>query len=214
MKSLTLMIPLSLMLLASTSLDVQAQTASQGSTSSGASSGGTLGTSAGGNMTGSTTTDTGTDTGTSASSGTMGVGGDVTTSGTDSGAGITSSNTGSISTGTDSTSGTGTANLGMGGGGASNWDEQSSYWRENFSSRPYASGGTYESYEPAYRYGVEAFNQYGGRRFEDLNESELRANWESSRGTSNLSWDQARDAVRDAYSRMYDDTDTTSYGRN
>src|SRR3954470_2056865 len=36
---------------------------------------------------------------------------------------------------------------------AVNPTEEDAYWRDNFSSRPYASGSTYDDFAPAYRYG-------------------------------------------------------------
>ncbi len=36
------------------------------------------------------------------------------------------------------------------------WDEEDRWWRENFASRPYAAGHTYEEFRPAYRYGYES----------------------------------------------------------
>ena len=35
------------------------------------------------------------------------------------------------------------------------WKEEDSWWRNNFSSRPYATGRDYEEFRPAYQYGYE-----------------------------------------------------------
>ena len=45
------------------------------------------------------------------------------------------------------------------------WEDEESYWRSNWRSRPYASSGTsdYDAYQPAYRYGFESANSYSGR---------------------------------------------------
>jgi hypothetical protein len=135
-----------------------------------------------------------------------------------------SSNMGGGSTGTTGMSGstssagttTGTSGMGkaanvnrpMGGTAGSTYDidptEESNYWRENFRSRPYASQGDYDTYEPAYRYGMESYNRYGGRRFEEVDESEMRNNWEKVKDKSELTWERAKDAVRDAYNRLFD----------
>src|SRR5262249_10296536 len=73
------------------------------------------------------------------------------------------------------------------------------YWQDNYTHRPYyRKETTYSYYQPAYHYGVEVYSQHPNRRFEDLDEAELRAGWEKSRGTSTIEWDQARDATRDA----------------
>lgn len=72
------------------------------------------------------------------------------------------------------------------------------YWRSNFSSRPYASGGSYEDYSPAYRYGWESRNRYQGRRYEDV-ENDLERGWDQARGTSRLGWERVKQAVKDAW---------------
>ena len=78
------------------------------------------------------------------------------------------------------------------------------YWKENFSSRPYADNATnYDDYGPAYNYGVASYSKYPGRSFDDI-ESELSENWDSVRGQSRLDWDDARVATRDAYDRVND----------
>ena len=37
---------------------------------------------------------------------------------------------------------------------------EDAYWRDNYSSRPYASGSDYDEYRPAYGYGVDAYTRY------------------------------------------------------
>src|SRR5215216_1888253 len=39
--------------------------------------------------------------------------------------------------------------------GNKSWDMEDKWWEQNFSSRPYASGRTYDDFRPAYRYGFE-----------------------------------------------------------
>jgi hypothetical protein len=81
---------------------------------------------------------------------------------------------------------------------------EDAYWRENYSSRPYVeSGSSYDDYGPAYGYGVNAYSQHSGRRFEDV-EDDLSRDWDSSRGNSSLSWDRAKHATRDAWHRVSD----------
>ena len=36
------------------------------------------------------------------------------------------------------------------------WDQEDKWWEQNFSSRPYAAGRTYDDFRPAYRYGFES----------------------------------------------------------
>lgn len=80
---------------------------------------------------------------------------------------------------------------------------EDTYWRDNYSSRPYVSGGSYDDYGPAYRYGVEGYGQYKGRKFDDV-ESELSRDWQRARGSSGLTWDKAKHATRDSWQRVSD----------
>jgi hypothetical protein len=78
------------------------------------------------------------------------------------------------------------------------------YWRENFSERPYVEAGSdYAVYQPAYHYGVHSFGKHQGRSFDEI-ESDLGRDWEASRGSSTLEWNEARHATRDAYNRLMD----------
>jgi hypothetical protein len=81
---------------------------------------------------------------------------------------------------------------------------EEAYWRENYSSRPYVTkGATYDEYGPAYRYGVDAYGRYEGRSFEQA-EPELMRDWDRARGTSKLTWENAKHAARDAWQRLSD----------
>jgi hypothetical protein len=82
--------------------------------------------------------------------------------------------------------------------------EEDAYWRDNYTGRPYVeSGSTYDDYSPAYRYGVDAYTRYPGRRFDDV-ESELGRDWGTARGRSSLEWERAKHATRDAWQRLSD----------
>ncbi|ADV28533.1 hypothetical protein Psesu_2705 [Pseudoxanthomonas suwonensis 11-1] len=80
---------------------------------------------------------------------------------------------------------------------------EAEYWRVEYANRPYTDANfDYDSdYAPAYRYGLEVREQSGSRRWDDHLEAEVRGGWETSRGTSRLTWEQARDAVKDAFDR-------------
>lgn len=81
---------------------------------------------------------------------------------------------------------------------------EESYWRENYSSRPYVtSGTTFNEYRPAYRYGVESYRRYEGRSFEQA-EPELMSDWDHVKGTSSLTWENAKHAARDSWQRVSD----------
>jgi len=78
---------------------------------------------------------------------------------------------------------------------------EEAYWRENYKSRPYASGASYDDFGPAYAYGVSSYRRHAGRAFDDV-ESDLAREWSSARGESSLTWDRARVASRDAWDRL------------
>jgi hypothetical protein len=89
-------------------------------------------------------------------------------------------------------------------GKAINWAAEEPRWKDDFSSRPYVGpSALYIDYEPAYRLGYERSFKYRGAKFDDI-EPELRRDWESERGESRLSWDDARHAARDAFERKRD----------
>lgn len=76
---------------------------------------------------------------------------------------------------------------------------EDAYWRTNYSTRPYViAGTTYDVYQPAYRYGWESRGRYEGRTWDEV-EDDLGAAWPNARGTSEMDWDDARLATRDAW---------------
>ena len=79
---------------------------------------------------------------------------------------------------------------------------EDAYWRENFNSRPYiAAGSSYDDYGPAFGYGVSSYSRYQGRSFDEL-EADLARDWAGARGRCSLDWALARNATRDAWSRV------------
>lgn len=81
---------------------------------------------------------------------------------------------------------------------------EDAYWRENFTSRPYVNqGSSFDDYGPAYGYGVDSYSKYPGRSFDDV-EPDLSKDWGTTRGDSDLSWDGAKHATRDAWNRVSD----------
>lgn len=78
---------------------------------------------------------------------------------------------------------------------------EDTYWRDNYATRPYVSGASYDDYGPAYRYGVDAYSRYPDRSFDDV-ESDLSRDWSTARGRSSLEWDRAKHAARDAWHRV------------
>ena len=48
------------------------------------------------------------------------------------------------------------------------WTTESTYWRDNYRSRPYFSGDRdFTYYEPAYRYGYESATRYRGKSWDE-----------------------------------------------
>ncbi len=82
------------------------------------------------------------------------------------------------------------------------WNDEDSFWRESFSSRPYAKADRgYDYYRPAYQYGFESATQHRGREWSDV-ESDLSQGWGTARGQSQSTWEDVKDAVRDAWNRV------------
>jgi hypothetical protein len=83
------------------------------------------------------------------------------------------------------------------------WNDEDSYWRTNYRNRPYASssGKAYDFYQPGYRYGVESAGRYHGREWRDV-ESDLSRDWNSYEHRGSTTWEQVKDAVRDAWDRV------------
>ena len=76
------------------------------------------------------------------------------------------------------------------------------FWRENFEREPYYQRDrTYEDYGPAYRTGYEGAGRYAGRRFDEV-EPDLQREYELGRGTSSLTWENAKSAARAAWNRI------------
>ncbi|MDB5846295.1 MAG: hypothetical protein JWP29_47 [Rhodoferax sp.] len=75
------------------------------------------------------------------------------------------------------------------------------YWQDRYSNESYFQNGyTYDDYGPAYEYGWSSRTTYPGAF--DSAEPELATAWYASRGSSNLTWDQARPATRAAWDRI------------
>lgn len=83
------------------------------------------------------------------------------------------------------------------------WNNEDEYWRSSYSSRPYAGGSSYDQWRPAYRFGYESAGRYAGRQWSDV-ERDLERDWDTyeHRGDSRSTWQQMKDAVRDAWDRM------------
>ena len=80
---------------------------------------------------------------------------------------------------------------------------EDAYWRENYKTRPYATGDvTYDNdLRPAYQYGWESRSRYQGKKFDEV-ESDLGRDWDRRKGSSRLGWENAKQATRDAWHRV------------
>ena len=81
-------------------------------------------------------------------------------------------------------------------------EAQNRYWREHFQDEPYyAQGKDFDAYEPAYRLGIEARNEYPNKQFGEV-EDKLRMQYEANQQDQRrLDWAQAKQAVRAAWER-------------
>ncbi len=86
-------------------------------------------------------------------------------------------------------------------------NKEEAYWRNNHKHRDYFDSAiAYDSYAPAYRFGIEAYSTYVGRDFAEI-EAQLEKQWNreignEERGPSRLTWATAKFATRDAYERL------------
>ena len=88
------------------------------------------------------------------------------------------------------------------GAALNDWNSEESYWRSNWSGRPYASADRgFDYYRPGYRYGHEAAARYRGRDWNDV-EGDLRSGWDRYEHRGQSTWENVKDAVRDAWDRM------------
>lgn len=78
---------------------------------------------------------------------------------------------------------------------------EETYWRRRYATAVYANAAyDFSDFSPAYRYGWERRAQAGRRPFSEV-ENDLARDWETSKGSSRLTWDKARAAVREAWQR-------------
>jgi hypothetical protein len=86
---------------------------------------------------------------------------------------------------------------------SNSWNEEDTWWRNNFTSRPYATGRKYDDFRPAYQYGFESGQHHMGRNWNDV-ESDLKTGWErfECRSGAGSTWYSIKHAVRDAWNRV------------
>jgi hypothetical protein len=81
---------------------------------------------------------------------------------------------------------------------------EDAYWREHYSDRPYVKDdASYDDYAPAFGMGWTAYERFPDRPFDTV-ESDLGRDWNERRANSNLEWEEAKHAARDAWERVSD----------
>jgi hypothetical protein len=83
--------------------------------------------------------------------------------------------------------------------------EDLGHFEQIFRTMPYyVDGYDWHDYAPAYRYGLDAWNQHGGQPMDEV-DSHLQGGWEAAaRFGSRLQWHQAEPAVRHAWQSLDD----------
>lgn len=77
--------------------------------------------------------------------------------------------------------------------------EDETYWRNNYTDRPYVKQGEeFDTYADSYRYGGTAARQYPDRSFTEV-ESDIRADYETTEHAKRRPFEEARPAIEDAY---------------
>ena len=89
--------------------------------------------------------------------------------------------------------------IGSASGEAVNTTKEDAYWQRAFITEPYFNRNySYDDYGPAYRMGYLTRRTYGDRPWDDL-ETALKSVWESTKGPSRLTWEEAREAGQSAW---------------
>lgn len=82
------------------------------------------------------------------------------------------------------------------------WEQEQTYWRENWSTRPYVSADRdFEFYSPGYRYGFESAHRNRDKQWADA-EGELRSGWDKYEHRGEGTWEHIKEAVRDGWNRI------------
>lgn len=86
--------------------------------------------------------------------------------------------------------------------GNRDWQNERQWWESNYHNRPYVRADRgFDYYEPGYRYGTDAAQQYSGRNWNEI-EHDLRRDWDTYEHRSRSTWDEIKDSVRDAWDRL------------
>ncbi len=97
-------------------------------------------------------------------------------------------------------------------GYTADWPTYRQWWQTNYRTRPYfKSDREFGYYEPAYRFGYESRQKQKTRSWDDA-EKDLQRDWEGyeHKGDNKSTWQDIKDAVRDAWNGMTGDDDSPS----
>ncbi|MFC5462948.1 YsnF/AvaK domain-containing protein [Massilia niabensis] len=92
----------------------------------------------------------------------------------------------------------------LAGGANSNMMGDDDYYRNHFTSTYGSTGGSYETYQPAYSYGTQMrqSEMYRNRPWDEV-ETDLRSDWETrNAGKTGSTWENMKDAVRHGWNKM------------
>ena len=82
------------------------------------------------------------------------------------------------------------------------WATEDAYWRQHYKQRPYVEADRdYDFYSPAYRFGYDAAERYRSRNWTDV-KPYLQQDWEHYEYRGESTWQQIKDAVKDAWERV------------
>jgi hypothetical protein len=71
--------------------------------------------------------------------------------------------------------------------------------QESFAGRPYAQGRPYGDYKDAYAFGANEKARLSGRQWDASVENELQKKWENAKTNVGMSYQDARQAIRDSW---------------
>lgn len=80
--------------------------------------------------------------------------------------------------------------------------KEEAHWQEHHEKQPFVKPGqSYEHFAHAYRTGIDGFDRYPGKSYEEI-EDDLALDYERNRPGSALPWDTVRPAVKAAWDRL------------
>ena len=83
------------------------------------------------------------------------------------------------------------------------YEDTDRYYGEQYSKAAYYRNDfDFQDYRPAYRYGTQARSLSATSAWDADTESRLEQGWERAKGESRLSWQEAKEAVKDAWHRV------------